>query len=266
MKLEVTDLAQGYGDNTVIDGIDLTVESGEVVTLLGPNGSGKSTMVKTICGVMERRRGSITIDGVDIDDYDKNELAKIVAYVPQKNDFFGFSTVYDSVLIGRKPYVKWSYSKDDIHIAAESMIAMNIQDLYDRPVQNLSGGQLQRVTLARALTQQPQIYVFDEPTSALDLRNQLDTLKLMRAVINRDNSCMLIALHDLNLALRYSDKVLAIKNGKTYKFGKTEDVIDEKMIYDIYGVQSEIIDTPHGKFVHAIDTDLDVNIKDYGDI
>ena len=262
MRLDVKELKQGYGQKLVIDGIDLSVESGQVVTILGPNGSGKSTMIKTICGVMDRISGSISLNGIDTSEMDKTELAKIIAYVPQHSDFFGFSTVYDAVLIGRKPYVKWSYSRDDIRIAADAMKSMKIDDLYDRPVQNLSGGQLQRVTLARALTQQPDLYVFDEPTSALDLRNQLDTLKIMRAVIKRDNSCMLIALHDLNLALRYSDKVLAIKNGKTYRFGDTEDVIDEKMIRDVYGVESEIVDSPQGKYVHAFDSDLDIQFDD----
>jgi iron complex transport system ATP-binding protein len=257
MRMEIRDLVQGYGEKTVLNGLDLSVESGEVVTILGPNGSGKSTMIKTICGIMDRISGSITIDGTDISEMDKKEVAKVIAYVPQKNDFFGFSTVYDTVLIGRKPYVTWSYSREDIRIAAESMKAMKVDEFYDRPVQNLSGGQLQRVTLARALTQQPEIYIFDEPTSALDLRNQLDTLKLMRTVIQRDNSCMLIALHDLNLALRYSDKVLAIKDGRTYSFGTTEEVITEKMIRDIYGVEAEIVDSPNGKYVHAFDTELD---------
>ncbi len=260
MKLEVKDLKQGYGQNTVINGIDLTVESGQVVTILGPNGSGKSTMIKTICGIMNRIDGSISVNGTDISNIDKTELAKIMAYIPQHTDFFGFATVYDSVLIGRKPHVKWSYSNNDIRIAADSMKSMKIDDLYDRPVQNLSGGQLQRVTLARALTQQPEIYIFDEPTSALDLRNQLDTLKIMRAVIKHDNSCMLIALHDLNLALRYSDKVLAIKDGKSYMFGDTDDVINEKMIRDVYGVESEIVNSPHGRYVHAFDSELDVGM------
>ena len=257
MRLEIKGLVQGYGDRRILDGIDADVESGEVVTILGPNGSGKSTMIKSICGVMEPQGGTMTIDGKDMSEFEREELAKLIAYVPQKNEFFGYSTVYDAVLIGRKPYVKWSYSREDIRIAAEAMKAMKVDDLYDRQVQQMSGGQMQRVTLARALAQTPELYVFDEPTSALDLRNQLDTLKLMRAVIQRDNSCMLIALHDLNLALRYSDRVLAIKDGKRYCFGPTDEVITEKLIRDVYGVEAEIVDSPNGRYVHAYDTDTD---------
>ena len=116
---------------------------------------------------------------------------------------------------------------------------------------------MQRVTLARALAQEPELYVFDEPTSALDLRNQLDTLKLMREVIERDNSGMIIALHDLNLALRYSDDVLVLKDGFVYDFGPAEEVITEKMIYDVYGVRSEIVEGTDGLYVHALDSDCE---------
>ena len=257
MRLDVKDLVQGYGKKTIIKGIDFHAESGKILTVLGPNGSGKSTLIKTLCNVMEKRSGSILINGIELSDYDRTELAKIIAYVPQKNIVFGFSTVYDAVLIGRRPYVKWSYSKKDLAKAADSMIAMKVDDLYDRQVQELSGGQMQRVTLARALAQEPELYVFDEPTSALDLRNQLDTLKLMREVIERDNSGMIIALHDLNLALRYSDDVLVLKDGFVYDFGPAEEVITEKMIYDVYGVRSEIVEGTDGLYVHALDSDCE---------
>lgn len=257
MRVTVEGLSQQYGDVKVLDGVDLDVNPGEIVTILGPNGSGKSTMIKTICGIMEPTEGRICIDGMDKAEMDPNEVAKLIAYVPQSSEFFGYSTVYDAILIGRKPYVKWSYSREDIRIAAEAMRAMRVDDLYDRQVQKLSGGQMQRVTLARALTQTPELYVFDEPTSALDLRNQLDTLKLMRTVIERDGSGMIIALHDLNLALRFSDRVLVIKDGRTYRFGPTDEVITEEMVRDVYGVEAQIVDSPNGRYIHAYDTHMD---------
>ena len=257
MKLEVRGLSQGYGKTTVLNSIDFDAESGEVLTILGPNGSGKSTMIKTICGILDRRAGSIMIDGKEMQEYDRQELAKKVAYVPQKNEFFGYSTVYDAVLIGRKPHVKWAYSSKDIRIASEAMVAMKIDSLYDAQVQNLSGGQMQRVTLARAITQDPELYVFDEPTSALDLRNQLDSLKLMRDIIKSKNCCMIIALHDLNLAIRFSDKVLVIKNGDVYAFGTAKEVITEKMISDVYGVKATLVETEDGPFIHALDSESD---------
>lgn len=256
MKLELEGVKQGYGRKTIIEDIDLIVESGEVVTILGPNGSGKSTLIKTICNIMEPKAGTITIDDVPISEIDRNEFAKTVGYVPQSTLFFGHTSVYDSVLLGRRPYVEWAYSKEDINIAADAMIRMNIDTLYDRPVSQLSGGQIQRVSLARILAQDPKFYIFDEPTSALDLRNQLDTLKLMRSIIKEKGVSMVVAMHDLNLALRYSDKIMALKDGKVYNFGPAEEVITEQMIKDVYNVDSKIIDSPDGKYIYAFDEEI----------
>jgi iron complex transport system ATP-binding protein len=257
MRLTIEGLSQGYEGKTIIHDIDMEANSGEVVTLLGPNGAGKSTLIKTICNVMRPKSGSVRIDGREVSDIDKKEYAKLIGYVPQTAVFFGSATVYDSVLIGRRPYVKWSYTRADIEAAADAMIRMKIDDLYDRPIHRLSGGQRQRVTLARALAQAPSFYVFDEPTSALDLRNQLDTLKVMRQVINDTGACMIIAMHDLNLAYRYSDKVLVLKDGTVYGFGDTEEIITPQMIKDVYGVDAEIVEGSKGKFIHSYDSDLD---------
>ena len=255
MRLEIKGVEQGYGKKIVISNIDLTVDPGEIVTILGPNASGKSTLIKTICNILPPKKGVITIDGNDISKMDRREFAKIVGYVPQTTTFFGHSTVYDTVLIGRKPYVDWSYSKEDINIAAEAMMKMKVGLLYDRLVSELSGGQVQRVSLARTLAQNPKFYIFDEPTSALDLRNQLDTLKMMRSLIKETGASMVMAMHDLNLALNYSDKVMALKDGTVYKSGTTEEVITEKMIKDVYGVDCEIVDGPRGKFIYSFDGD-----------
>ena len=138
-------------------------------------------------------------------------------------------------------------------MAAVSMRLMRLDEFFDRQVTEMSGGQRQRVTLARALTQDPRLYVFDEPTSALDLRHQLDTLRLMRSVIKERGSSMIIALHDLNLAIRYSDKVMVLKDGKVYGFGSSDDVITERMIRDVYGVESEIVEGKNGRYIHAYD-------------
>ena len=260
MILEINGVTQGYGKKAVIEDINMTAGSGEVVTVLGPNGSGKSTLIKTICNIMEPLGGTISIDGTPIGKIDRKEFAKIVGYVPQKATFFGQSTVYDSVLIGRRPHMEWSYSKEDIDMAADAMLKMKIDSLYDRQVSELSGGQTQRVTLARTLAQNPTFYVFDEPTSALDLRNQLDTLKIMKDIIKVKGACMIMAMHDLNLALRYSDKVAVLKDGRVYGFGPTEEIITTAMIKDVYDVDSEITEGSRGKYVHAFYDDQEAEI------
>lgn len=255
MRLELRGIKQGYGSKVIIEDVDMTAESGEVVTILGPNGSGKSTLIKTICNIMRPMEGTITMDGADISGMDRNEFAKLVGYVPQTTVFFGHSTVYDSVLLGRRPYTDWSYSREDIRMAADAMTRLGIGTLYDRQVSQLSGGQVQRVALARTLTQDPRFYVFDEPTSALDLRNQLDTLRMMRGMVREKGVCMVVALHDLNLALRYSDKVLVLKDGRVYGFGPAEEIITERMIKDVYHVDSLIAEGPAGRFIYAFDRD-----------
>ena len=253
MRVDIEDLVQGYGNRTILDGVSFSVDEGEVVTVLGPNGSGKSTLIKTVCRIMEPRSGRIAMDGKDISSISKEEFARLVGYVPQNPEFIGYTNVYDAVLVGRRPYVKWNYSREDIRMAAESMRLMRLDEFFDRQVTEMSGGQRQRVTLARALTQDPRLYVFAEPTSALDLRHQLDTLRLMRSVIKERGSSMIIALHDLNLAIRYSDKVMVLKDGKVYGFGSSDDFITERMIRDVYGVESEIVEGKNGRYIHAYD-------------
>lgn len=257
MKLEVEGLSQGYGSRTIIENVRFSAESGELLTILGPNGCGKSTLIKTICSVMQPRSGRITIDGRDVGSMDPKELAKIIAYVPQTVSSFGYTTVYDLVLIGRRPYTEWSYSQEDLAIAADAMIKMNVGAYIDKDVNELSGGQRQRAFIARALAQQPSFYIFDEPTSSFDLRNQLDTMRIMKCLVRNSGACLIVALHDLNLAIRYSDRVMVLNAGGVYDIGKPEDVITSKMIKDVYGVDAEILEDSHGLFVRSYDSDSD---------
>ncbi|MCH3978238.1 MAG: ABC transporter ATP-binding protein [Candidatus Methanomethylophilus sp.] len=253
MKLEAEGIAQGYGPHCVIKDVGFTAESGELLTILGPNGCGKSTLIKTLCGVIPPKAGTVTVDGRDILAMDPKEMAKLVAYVPQTIGTAGHSTVYDLVLIGRRPYVEWSYTHEDLEIAAQAMIDMNVNAYSGINIENLSGGQRQRAFIARALAQRPSFYVFDEPTSSFDLRNQQDTMRIMKKLTRERESCLVVALHDLNLAIRYSDKVMVLHNGSVYDIGKPEDVITPKMIMDVYGVSAEIMEDRHGLFVRAYD-------------
>ena len=153
MRMSVRNLVQGYGSKTILDDISFDVDTGEVLALLGPNGSGKSTLIKTICNIMEPRSGRILIDETPIEDIDITDLAKIVSYVPQSTAAATYTTVMDTVLLGRKPYVTWSYRQKDIDYALDAMKAMRIIGYSSRDVSDLSGGQRQRVFLARSLAQ-----------------------------------------------------------------------------------------------------------------
>lgn len=257
MIIEVNDLTQGYYEKPVVHNISFSVSSGQLVSILGPNGSGKSTIIKTMCNIMDPKEGSIELNGADIHDIPRKEFAKHVAYVPQSSSVFGYTSVYDTVLAGRRPYIDWDYGSEDIRIAADAMRTMGVDDLHGKMLNDLSGGQKQRVHIARALAQNSEMFILDEPTSALDLHHQLETMKIMRTLCNIRGHGAVIALHDLNLAMNYSDKVVVLANGTVYDQGKPEDVITEEMIEKVYSVHSRIVDDEHGRYIHPYDTELD---------
>ena len=251
MKIDVMNLVHNYSTYKVLKDVSFSVDSGEVVSLLGPNGCGKSTTIKIISSLFKPVSGNISIDGKSLDEIDPVDRAKLIGYVPQYFTYSSYTTVLETVLIGRTPYMSWSVSEEDLAAVDYALRCMNIRDLAERQINELSGGQRQRVFIARAIAQKPVFYLFDEPTSSLDLRHQIDTLTTMRDIIHKDNSGMIVALHDLNLALRYTDKVLILSNGEVYDFGKPEDVLTPKAIYDVYGVHAEIIENERGRFVLA---------------
>ncbi|WP_400201837.1 ABC transporter ATP-binding protein [Candidatus Methanarcanum hacksteinii] len=255
MRMSVRNLVQGYGSKTILDNISFDVDTGEVLALLGPNGSGKSTLIKTICNIMEPRSGQILIDETPIEDIDITDLAKIVSYVPQSTAAATYTTVMDTVLLGRKPYVTWSYRQKDIDYALDAMKAMRIIGYSSRDVSDLSGGQRQRVFLARSLAQCPSFFIFDEPTSALDLKHQMNTMIKMREVVHDKGAGMVIALHDINLAMNYSDKVLMLKNGKIFAYGTPDETITEENIRAVYGVESRIMEAEGRRFILPMSPD-----------
>jgi len=249
MRLVVDSLCQGYGPVEVLQDVSFSTETGEILALLGPNGSGKSTLIKTMCDVIPPLSGEISVDGVNIMSMGLSERAKVISYVPQSCRPAPFTTVVDTVLIGRRPYMGWSYSEEDIDIAIDCMKIMKIQDLSRRFISELSGGQMQRVFLARSLAQRPSFYLFDEPTSSLDLKHQMETMMSMKREMGRHNSGMIIALHDLNLALNYADKVMLLKDKHIYAFGDPKAILTEDAIRDVYGVESCIVKNEFGKFI-----------------
>ena len=250
MRLEVCGLEQGYGRAAVLTDVSFGVSSGEIVTVLGPNGSGKSTLVKTICGILRPRAGGVFVDGEDARSMPRREFAKIAAYVPQSSETFGYASVYDSVLAGRRPYIDWDYGAEDVRIAADAMRTMGIDGFHAHNLGDLSGGQKQRAHIARALAQDSSFFVLDEPTSALDLHHQLGTMGIMRELCGSRGKGAVVALHDLNLAINYSDRVVVLYGGAVYDQGPPADVITEDMIEDVYGVSARIVEDGGRRFVH----------------
>ena len=253
MSLRIDSLCQGYGRKMILDDITFDVDEGEIVTVLGPNGSGKSTLIKTVCNVMRPISGNITANGETISDSDPKKFSRTIGYVPQRYQTMDFMKVFDAVLIGRAPHISWSYSDNDLQKAHDAMETMGVLDLADMYTNDLSGGQMQKVTIARALAQEPKYLVLDEPTSALDLKNQLDALKAVRDVARENGTGILMAMHHLSLAMKYSDRILMLKDNRMYAYGTPDEVITEQSIWDVYGVRSEIMEGRDGRFVHICD-------------
>ncbi len=240
MKLTINKLSFNYGGIAILKDVDLKVDVGDVLSIVGPNGSGKSTLLKCINRILKTQQNTVLVDGKDTIKLTLKEMAKLIGYVPQSaSSTFPF-TVFDVVLMGRKPYIHWSLSERDNEIAAEIMDFLGIGHLAMRPFNELSGGEQQKVIIARALTQEPQVLLLDEPTSALDIRHQLEILCMLKELSKSSEHAVIVSMHDLNLASRFSDKMVMLKQGRIFACGAPEDVLTEANIEKVYGIQSVV--------------------------
>lgn len=241
MTLKIDSLVVGYGKREVVKGATLQVKKGELVGLLGSNGSGKSTLIKAIAGINRHTRGSITWDGgTDLAALPRRELAKIVAYVPQSIGLSFALDIKEAVLLGRTPYFGTRPRDEDWEHVEAAMRLLGLDELGNRAVNELSGGQGQRVLIARALAQDPEILLLDEPTSALDIRYQWQTLSVARDVTRKNNVAGVIAIHDLNQAARFTDRVVFLHDGEVIADGPPADVYSPELIKRVYGVDVEL--------------------------
>jgi iron complex transport system ATP-binding protein len=247
LKLTINKLAFKYGGNPVLKDITIEVGLGELLCIVGPNGSGKSTLLKCINRILKTQQNTVLIDGKDAGKINLKELSKMMGYVPQSSmSTFPF-TVFDVVLMGRKPYIHWSLSERDSEIVAEMLDYLGISQLAMRHYNELSGGEQQKVIIARALTQQPQILLLDEPTSSLDIKHQLEILCILRSLAQTKHCSVIMAMHDLNLAGRFSDRMLMLKQGCIYAVGTPEDVLTEENIDSVYGIKAQISNSVLGR-------------------
>lgn len=241
MRLEVRDLRYGYTpEREVVKGVSFTVRAGECVAVLGTNGVGKTTMLKCINRVIRPQAGEVLVDGQPVHRLSGRELAQRIGYVPQACEFAD-SSVFDAVLLGRKPFLQWDVTKRDLEIVQDVLQRMGLEEYAHREVNALSGGERQKVSIARALAQQAPVLLFDEPTSSLDLRNQLEVLDMTKQVVRQQGLAAVVILHDLNLALRFADQFLVMKEGTVCAFGGRE-VVNPEMIREVYGVQARVLE------------------------
>ena len=240
MKLILNKLSFNYNSIAALKDVDLEVDLNEVLSIVGPNGSGKTTLLKCIDRILKPNQGAVLIDGTDVTNIRLGELSKIIGYVPQTSTSTFPFTVFDVVLMGRRPYVRWSVSERDREIVTEILKFLGISELAARHLNELSGGEQQKVIVARALAQQPQILLLDEPTSNLDIKHQLEVLGIIKDLTRTRQLSVIMAMHDLNLASRFSDKMVLLKQGCIFAVGTPESVLTEENIESVYGVKSHV--------------------------
>lgn len=239
--LKINNISFSYGqDKKILDDISLDVSQGDVLGILGINGAGKTTFIKCINNIFSPDFGTVKINGKDISSMTPKEIAQLIAYVPQYNGTFFNINVLDTVMMGRLPYAGRSYSKKDREIVYNILEKMNLEKFAFRSISEMSGGERQRVFIARALAQQPKIIILDEPTSSLDLHNQLFILKIIEDLAKRDNLTIIMIIHDLNLASMFCSKLVMLKEGKIFAQGNSVDVLTEENISKVYKVSSKI--------------------------
>lgn len=250
MTLSISSLIAGYGKKTIIRQASFDVAPGEVVGLLGSNGAGKSTLIKAIAGINRHSSGSITWEGrTDLPTLSRRDLARIVAYVPQSIGLSFALDIREAVLLGRTPYFGTHPRDEDWRHVEAAMRLVGLEELGERAVTELSGGQGQRVLIARALAQNPKILLLDEPTSALDIRYQWQTLNVLRQIARERNVAVIVSIHDLNQAARFTDRVVFLHEGEVLATGRPADVYSPELIRTVYNVEVEL--SNHRGFVQV---------------
>ena len=236
--IEVQNLSFSYGSRPILRNVSFSLERGECVAVLGNNGAGKSTLVSCISRLRKPSSGNVLIDGTPVSQMTRNELAQQVSYVAQKNEL-AHTTVFDAVLLGRKPHMKGGPPAVDYDVAEHALRAVGMEDCRLRYMNQLSGGEQQKVMLARAIAQEPKLMLLDEPTSSLDPRNQYESMELIRHCAHDHHIAVLVVIHDLNLALRFCDRFLLLKDGTVFASGGREAVSSEN-IRAVYGMEATV--------------------------
>lgn len=251
VKIAVKNLVFGYNSRRILDGVNINVKDSEVMSLVGPNGSGKTTLLKCMVRIL-KPQGSILMDGQDIERMSRQEVARKVGYVPQSSSTPLATTVFDTVLMGRRPHIGWRVQDKDLDIVAEVLERLHLEELAMRDFSQLSGGQKQKVLIARALAQEPSVLLLDEPTSNLDMLHQLEVMETISSLVKEKGISAIMAIHDLNLASRFSDKLVMLKGGKVYAAGAPKALLNEININQVYGIEAMIMNAMDRPYVVPI--------------
>jgi len=244
----------GYQNKTVIENFEMDIPEGSIVGLIGPNGSGKTTILRALAGLLEPQDGAIRINKMDLHQFSKQRRARLLGWVPQREAFAWSMKVEDVVTLGRAPHRGWllPYSGHDRKVVKEALTRTELHALAHRAVNKLSGGEFQRVLIARALAQEPKILLLDEPTANLDIHHQIQVLDLVQELVRKEKMTAIIAIHDLNLAARYCDRLILIDKGRTRCKGVPVQVLSAENLAAVFNVEARLYRDPNGYWALGI--------------
>ncbi|MGW4212798.1 ABC transporter ATP-binding protein [Lentzea sp. NPDC004789] len=246
VRLEASSLSVGYGERLVVDTLDLSIVSGTVTAVIGPNGCGKSTLLRALGRLLPARSGAVLLDGRQIDRMATKDVARVLGLLPQSPSAPEGLTVADLVARGRHPHQAWyrQWSTDDAAAVDAALAMTGISDLAERTVDELSGGQRQRAWISMALAQGTDLLLLDEPTTYLDLAHQIDVLDLVQELHATMGRTIVMVLHDLNLAARYADTIVAMRDGRIVAQGTPAEVLTEQLLLDVFGLDARVVEDP----------------------
>ncbi|MBV7294637.1 ABC transporter ATP-binding protein [Corynebacterium sp. TAE3-ERU12] len=244
--LRATNLSANYGGADILHDLDVTIPAGKVTSIIGPNGCGKSTLLRTLAGLLDPRTGEVTVAGRPLGDYRRRELAQHIAMLPQMPSAPEGMLVGDLVALGRHPHQSWirQWTADDAEQVMQALNLTNSGEFADRPLDSLSGGQRQRAWLSMALAQDAELLLLDEPTTYLDIAHAIDILNLVSGLPQETGSTVLMVLHDLNLAIRYSDHLVVMGQGRVAATGNPDDIITAELLRDVFRLDAIVIEDP----------------------
>ena len=256
IKIKLENFSTGYKNKIIIDSINLSINSGEWLGIIGANGSGKSTLIKGICRIIKPQKGKVFLRGKDINNLSNKSISQQISFLPQGINSNLSISVSDLVALGRSPYKNfWNFdlTKNDKSIIEESLKLVEILELKDCLLSEISGGQRQRAFLALALAQETEIIVLDEPTNYLDINHQIKFLQILKDLQLKKNLTIITVLHDLNLCARFSDQIAALKDGLLIEVGDPKDILNKNIIKNIFDINVLISKTKYGQQFYPVD-------------
>jgi len=262
MKILRTDqLDLGYNGKMVVKGLHMSIHQGEMVGLIGPNGAGKTTVLRALAGLLKPRNGQVYYQKQSISSLRAQDRARNISLVPQREAFVWPLLVEDIVQLGRAPHRGWflPFSSSDVSVVNRVLHLTGLSRLRKRSINKLSGGEFQRVMIARALAQEPEVLLLDEPTSNLDIHHQIHVFDLVRKLVDEKHMSVVVAIHDLALAARYCDRLVLLHKGKQCAVGTPEEVLTSENLQTVFGVRASLYRDPLGYWALSVKQTEPVN-------